>query len=253
MKAFRNRRKRHIKSFKYFSELPSELRLSIWELALPGPCIIKISYSTDKFGNLKIQTESRKALSSLNLACKESHFTVKAFYEDYYHCSIGRTIRFNNEADFLYIPDTMTLEKFVYSGIHNRSNARNSTFIKRLAVYMPFDFMWLPPPGGWEISFQISAKCGYKLLWNFEKLEHITFVRGTECITDHILQADVEWLLKEFREEMRSGVRRMAVGSRENHDASVWEIGMLDKLDFRIVRDFEFPASIPSWPYESRG
>ncbi|KAE8441339.1 hypothetical protein EG329_005488 [Mollisiaceae sp. DMI_Dod_QoI] len=235
IKSFSYRKLLRNASFTCFSNLPTELRLMIWESALPGPHIIEIRYH---FPSVLVYTSNTKAIAALYYTCRESHNAVLGCYNRYYHNSIGRFFWFDKRIDTLYIPDEMTLNRFVYPYLYVRSRASNSHFARNLAILAPFE---ISGPGrlyslNLSLLRLVSAEHWYRLLMSFSDLKQITFVWDTGLWEEKIPRAEMDRLFHEFRAKIRSVGERFAAEQR----IVAYDGTMIDNVKLRIVEDSMF-------------
>jgi hypothetical protein len=101
-------------SFTYFPQLPLEIRLKIWEAALPGPRIITIArpnYNKPLRGTCANPSHNA-TLKGLYFACHDSHTTMKKYYSLYFRHRIEHPIFFDPNVDILKFPDDAEIRPF---------------------------------------------------------------------------------------------------------------------------------------------
>lgn len=102
-------------SFTYFSELPPELRLTIWEYALPGPRTITISPEAGGPNQLAIHAPSDITLDALYHTSKDSHATMMKYYTRHYFKdqAVQRLVWFDDEIDTLRLDNLIPLMRYI--------------------------------------------------------------------------------------------------------------------------------------------
>lgn len=115
-------------SFELFPKLPTEIRLKIWKLALPGPRIVKVRPCSVKFmeelaaGDMTKHTfVSPTKAPSILFVCGESRKEAMKTYQLSFgseHHNIPSTVYFNFDLDMLYFPcdygKELHLKEFVW-------------------------------------------------------------------------------------------------------------------------------------------
>ncbi|CZT04347.1 uncharacterized protein RAG0_10848 [Rhynchosporium agropyri] len=96
-----------------YVQLPPELRLHIWEQALPGPRIIAIRTSNQIGHNKCIAMDvSNSTLDILRRSCKASEFIVSVNYPLCFEANFDTAFRFCGEKDILHFHDRKAMDKF---------------------------------------------------------------------------------------------------------------------------------------------
>ncbi|CZR51232.1 uncharacterized protein PAC_01107 [Phialocephala subalpina] len=135
-------------SFTRFPELPAELRLHIWEAALPSriTTIVGTSYEqladgSINYDNIGIQSNlNNVTLNAMYRACKDAHDTVKrAGYKLCFRERLGgRAIPFNKDTDVLDFSQPEALQLFRNRGSMNPWEDFELEQVKHLASPCPF-------------------------------------------------------------------------------------------------------------------
>lgn len=118
-------------SFRYFPKLPLELRLMVWEEALPGPRIIpfvsKLSqkkFSTPVYG--VVDPKPVLLNPAMLFANQESRSVALSIYEAAFHHRSSKPVFFNFAEDTLFFRTERDLLEFTTSGRQSRKVLRKN-------------------------------------------------------------------------------------------------------------------------------
>lgn len=155
-------------AFTCFPNLPPELRLHIWELALPGPRVLKLinigDHTRPRSFSIRVHTQGTDTdtTKALYRTCKDSHDVVKKKYEFPLAKHLtGGPLPMNPSVDILYFDDRGGIGRFLETGVNKLNGAHEFRNFKILAVPIPMKPLRAPrlplAPSSW-------CDCIYKLI-----------------------------------------------------------------------------------------
>lgn len=126
-------------SFTNFPELPVELRVTIWEHALPGPRTIEIT--NHSHNNILARAPQTTTLNTFYHTCTESRRTLLSHYSLFFSDRLeNQPLWFAPKLDTLYISDSIAMT-FLSKG-SNPLSAPDLSRIQHLALQMPIQDSW---------------------------------------------------------------------------------------------------------------
>ncbi|KAE8446900.1 hypothetical protein EG329_011531 [Mollisiaceae sp. DMI_Dod_QoI] len=219
--------------FTCFPQLPPEVRLKIWEAALPESQIIYIFLASTPKSNspqLVAEASEKDALQSLYFTCKDSHNTLKARYKCYFRDRLQNAVWLDNEIDTLYLED-FSMYTFMNNG-EQSSQTIDFKSVRNLAIDIPL----LLDTSLQSHSFSLDvAKPSYLLIECFANLKQVAFVESSQ-------QSFGVEVLKQLYQDFKSNYQSWRKESpRQHHDATI-----LDRLEFKVISHKEF-NSLDAW------
>lgn len=227
-------------SFTWFPRLPAELRLKIWELALPGPRIITLytppDHNIDRTTNYTAYSNDH-TLKALYHTCKASHDTVVKFYKRQTQL-LGQFSRlpiwFNNEIDTICLAERavgkmvkqMVIEPdWGSSWYENQLDLLINT--KSLLISTPFECLPSLHYHDYPMA-KFLAMIICHVVTNFKNVERVSFVLGARY------KFDIEEVSELFR---KRGQKRGNWLYLEGYGKKK----IVDELKFELVRLTEVP------------
>lgn len=239
-------------SFTCFQQLPPELRLYIWELALPGPRVIEInghlnhlasafvraslsSETEDETAQFDLSlleidysafTTSNDVLNTLYQTCKESHDVIKQHYGRHFRGILVDDLPWmNSSVDILYFRERGNMKSFLIT----RGSGDNEQELQQLSA---FKHLAMPIPVHlFRASEQLHTMQDPPLMYHALRYCHpksITFVYDwTERINQHDFHHFVQQLKCDYQERGPEILKE------------IFEPTLLDKIEIKVVHQTE--------------
>lgn len=125
--------------FTCFPKLPTELRLYIWQLALPGPRVLEVDIQSRVFSLWVLPRDiDTDCLNALYNTCKESHSIVKKQYGFYFQKHLKEApLLISPSADVLFFPFRGDITRLFELDIHELGISQDFCLVQTLAVPIP--------------------------------------------------------------------------------------------------------------------
>jgi 2EXR family len=214
-----------VATFHRFSELPAELRDTIWELGLPGPARRCPEFRSKPLCGPSSQTKD-PAMLQVN---RESRAIALQSYErrDHYNCRYGRY--FNFELDEFYFAGTEVLSAGLSKIPQNgpKISMEDRQRFKKITLAFPWSFAASSPFKFVRTVGETFLSC----LWNFESLQGVTI----EIWQDDAL--DIMDVMAPPMLELEPSTNRML------------RIRLTQTIEYflRVVASDQAPREMPTW------
>jgi hypothetical protein len=136
--------------FRLFSKLPTELRLMIWEQALPGPRLVDVDFhfrnKLFSFGSELMSLTSTLPHPTLLSVCTESRAVAKNRYKLSFAAEAGKPkIYFDENVDTLYIPFRDTINVLTSLSAVDAFESLSFNWLRHLALGLGPDVGYFNP------------------------------------------------------------------------------------------------------------